>query len=102
MAVSSAESVRLVQKANVSQVDREIFCALPFKISLRDSPPGRALETWRGIEGRASTVRNTLFKSKVAVVCMNAIMSNGVGGSGKGTGSDMTRAFPKISKISQN
>ena len=62
-AVSSAEIVRDVAYANVSQTDREMFCALPFKSSLRASPPGRSLGTWCGTGGTDPTNSNTLSKS---------------------------------------
>jgi hypothetical protein len=47
-AVSSPEIVRLVAYAKISLTDRGMFAALDFKISLRASPPGRSLGTWRG------------------------------------------------------
>ena len=41
-AVSSAEMVRLVQNAKVSQTERGTDAALAFMIARRASPPGRS------------------------------------------------------------
>ena len=62
-AVSSEEIVRDVAYANISQTDQEMLCALPFKIYLLASLPGRSLGTWLGTGGTDPTNSNTLSKS---------------------------------------